>query len=164
MSTPNRIGIKGTVKATSRFGLVVGSNVEVTWELTNLSQTIYPGGFLVVTMYSPAGQYQTFTYQIPAINAGAKHLESKNQDGTPLKTEVMSEGYSLFTATLQNGVLEFPPGRPLGNNAFLNMLGISKNEVYTKYTLLLAVIGLIGTVITSAIQILLSYGHWVIKI
>jgi hypothetical protein len=153
------IGLKGAVKPRSSLGFVVGSEIEVSWELTNLGATTFPGGILHIVMATPNGQFVEFIYTVRPMNSGRKVLIDRNPDGSPLRTNVLAQGFTLFLASMDNAVLWSPPGRILPKGySFHSFLGKSKEEIYSKFALIVAVAGLVGTFITSVIQLLLTSG------
>jgi len=149
------IGLKGTAKPRSVFGFVVGSEIEVSWELTNLDNVSFPGGMLSVVMMPPNGQFVKFDYKIDPLPPKGKVIVDKNPNGNRLKTNVLAEGFTLFSASMQNATLYSPPGVVLQPQySFLSFLGKSMDEIYTKYGLIVAAAGLIGTVVIGTIQLL----------
>jgi len=157
-STKCRIALKGNAKSRSRFGFVVGRAIQVSWELTNIDTKRYDGGLLIVYMLSPSGTWTLLpSHDVPPLNPNQKHMIDRNPDGTPLTTSVLAEGWTQFAAAdLQGAILESPPGRSISQKSFLWFFGTTMEEMYAKWALYAAVIGLVGTFVTNVLQILLQ--------
>jgi len=150
-----KIGLNGKTKPCSSLGFVVGSEIEVSWELTNLDSKRFPGGRLRITMVPPNQQYVWFEFIVGTLNPGDKVIIDNDTHGNPLITNVLAQGFTLFFAQLQNADIYSPPNRLINKDtSFLSMLGKSKEEVYALAGLILASIGLIGTTIIGIIQLL----------
>lgn len=156
---PFSMSLNGTVKAKSRFGFAVGKEIEVAWELTNLDSRTYAGGVLVITMVPANGQFVSFNYLVGKLEPNEKLVINRNEQNNPLTTNVLSEGFTLFMARMDGVDLQSPPGHVLNSQeSFLSFIGKSMEEIYSKYALVAAVVGLIGTFVTAVLQLLLSFG------
>lgn len=157
-STNFKIGLLGKVKPKSRLGFVVGSEIEVAWEVTNLDPRPFSGGTLLITMSPANGQYVQFGYEVNPLQPNEKMLIDKTPNGTPLTTNVIASGFTLFSARMDNVDIYSPPTEYRHpQTSFLSFLGKSKEEVYSLFALILAAIGLVGTFITSLIQLLIYF-------
>ena len=161
-TTIYRMGLKGTTKSRSRFGYVVGREFEVSYEVTNLGDNHFLGGVLKVLIIPPNGQFVVSSYRIPALAPKAKFLIDKNEVNQPLVKKVMAEGFNLFSAVVTGddgveAIIESPPDRiRRKGESFMDVFGKPMEEVYEMFALYLAVIGLVGTVVVSIIQLLLG--------
>jgi hypothetical protein len=156
MAVPNyRIGINGSVTARSRLGFVVGKEIELSWEVTNLDTRTFPGGLLTITMAPPNGQYVQFNIPIDPLTPNQTLHIDRIQRGTPITSNVLAAGFTLFFASMQNTNIYSPPTQLIpSERSFHSFLGKSKEEIYALAGLILASTGLIATSIISAIQLL----------
>lgn len=150
-----KISLKGNIKPRSRLGYVVGSEIEVSWEVTNIDTRPFAGGWLVITMAPSNGQFVQFGYKVYPLIPNGKQVINKNLDGNPLTTNVLSSGFTLFSAYMDNVDIYSPPTelRPTGTS-FLSILGKSKEELYALFGLIVAATGLLLTAIIGIIQLL----------
>jgi hypothetical protein len=150
-----KIGLNGTVKPRSILGLVVGSEIEVSWEVTNLDSRPFSGGFLKITMVPANQQFVQFVYHVDPLQPKEKTVIDRNQDGTPLTTNVLATGFTLFSAQMDNVDIYSPPTQYRDpRTSFLSMLGKSKEEVYSLFGLIIAATGLLMTSIIGLIQLI----------
>lgn len=154
------IGLKGKVKPCSIFGFAVGKKIEVSWELTNLgSDPIPEGRILRIGMNPPNGQFVFFSYPLSRIEPRETITIDKNEHGKPLSTNVLAEGYTLFSANCEGVEIQSPHGKKLDPKiSFLSFHARSMEEIYEKWALIFAVIGLLGTFVTSVLQLLFDFG------
>jgi len=153
-----KIALKGTVKPRNRLGFVVGSEIEVSWEVTNIDTRPFTGGTLVITMAPANGQFVQFAYKVDPLIPNGKQLINKNPNGNPYTTNVLSSGFTLFSAYMANVDIYSPPTEYRDpRTSFLSILGKSKEEVYSLFGLILAAIGLFGTTIIGIIQLLYGF-------
>ncbi|MGD0645923.1 MAG: hypothetical protein ABSA75_13535 [Candidatus Bathyarchaeia archaeon] len=150
-----KIALKGTVKPRSRLGYVVGSVIEVSWEVTNVDSRPFPGGMLTITMVPANGQFVQATYKVDPLLPNGKQVMNKNPNGSPYTTNVLSSGFTLFQAYVANVDIYSPPTEYRDpRTSFLSILGKSKEEVYTLFALIVAAIGLFLTAVIGIIQLL----------
>jgi hypothetical protein len=157
-TTNIKIELKGKAKPRSRLGYVVGSEIEVTWELKNLDSRPYPGGELKIRMVPPNQQFVWFDLLVGPINPSQKLVVDNDGHGKPVVTNVLAEGFTLFFAQLQNADI-YSPSTPLNqpitkDMSFFSILGKPKEEIYTMVGLGVAAAGLILTSIIGIIQLL----------
>ncbi|MCW4000423.1 MAG: hypothetical protein NWE93_09300 [Candidatus Bathyarchaeota archaeon] len=152
-----KIGLKGTIKPRNILGIVVGSEIEVSWEITNLDSRPFPGDTLYIIMKPPNDQFVQFKYPVKPLQPDEKTIINKNEEGNPLTTNVLAPGFTLFSAHIANVDIYSPPNQyrhPA--TSFLSMLGKSKEELYSLYGLLIASSGLLITSIIGLIQLFLN--------
>ncbi len=157
---PFKIGLIGKTETDNIFGFVVGAEIRVTWEITNLDSRTFPGGTLVIVMAPPNGQYVQFAYSVKSLKPVEKDVKDQNQNGSPLTTNVLAPGFTLFSAEMimaqpYSAEIYSPPGElRVKGTSFHSLLGKSKEEFYAIIGLYLASVGLVITSIISALQLL----------
>lgn len=134
---------------------MVGSEIEVSWEATNIDSRPFTGGMLVIIMAPANGQFVQFTYKVDPLVPNGKQVINKNPNGKPYTTNVLSSGFTLFSAQMDNVDIYSPPTEYRDpRTSFYSILGKSKEEVYSLFGLLLAATGLFLTAIIGIIQLL----------
>jgi hypothetical protein len=152
------IALQGKVKPRSALGLVVGKEIELSWEVTNLSTGNFLGGILQVHMESPDGHVVTLPSRLPSLKPNERIIVDRDLLGNPLITHVHAQGFTLFYATIGstiNVVIQTPSGNIVPPNvSFFSFFGKTKEELYSLWALIVAVAGLAGTFVLTLIQLL----------
>jgi hypothetical protein len=150
------------VKPISRLGLVVGKEIELSWEVVNKSTQNFTGGILKVVMESPDGHFVILPSSIPTLKPNVPVIIDKDVQGNIIITHVHAQGFTLFRASVastSNVVLQSPSGNIISPElSFFSFFGKTKEEISSLWALAVAVIGLVGTFIVSALQLLHDFG------
>jgi hypothetical protein len=156
MSSPNfKLGLNGKVTPRSMLGFMVGTEIEMVWEVTNLDTRTFPGGQLAIVMASANGQFVQFLYSVKPLLPNEKLVIERDQNGNPLTSNILAPGFTLFSAQMNNVNIYSPPTQYRHpGTSFLSILGKSREEVYAIFGLIIASIGLVTTSIVSLIQLL----------
>jgi hypothetical protein len=162
----SKLGLNGKIKNRGIFGCTVGSEIELSWEVTNLGSQEFAGGTLVIVMAPANGQYVQFVYRLNPLKPNETIIIDRNSDGNPLTTNVLSSGFTLFSARVipllptQPKVDIYSPPTELRSpeTSFLSMLGKTKEEIYSLIGLYLASTGLLISGIIGIIQLIHDFG------